>query len=408
MNEVQTLETYKKELIYLITCMLGGGAERVMISLANDAVECGYDVTFILTGQCLSEAIGYSLAPTIKLLSLPDLTGKDVPKSIKNKLTYMYSRTVNSLAKRMKLSPPDSAIYYRFISEQAPKIDKLREIISEKPNATVIAFLDHSIHLALLSMSDLPNKLIISERGDPVKHDASKVASLFIKKYYDRADVLVLQTEGAKAYFSPSLQNKSVIIPNAIKEGLPERFVGIRKKRIINFCRISYQKNLPLLIEAFNIFFNKHPDYLLEIIGEAKGTEALQVVEACNRLIRAYKLEDCVSFKPFDPELHQTIIDYAMFVSSSDFEGMSNSMLEAMAIGLPCICTDCPSYGAREIIVDNENGILVQVGNKEQMAKAMCKVVENPDFANHLSAEACKITKKLDRKKIFSMWRKLY
>ena len=397
-----------KELIFLITCMLGGGAERVMISLANDAAGKDYDVDFILTGQRLSEAVGYSLASTVKLSSLPDLSDAGASKSISEKLTYTYGHVVTSLAKRMKLSPPDSAVYSRFVSDQAPRIKKLQEIIAAKPNATVIAFLDHSIHLALLAMRDLPNKLIISERGDPAKHDASKVASLFIRKYYDRADVLVFQTEGAKSYFNPSLQNKGVIIPNMLMDGLPERFSGVRKKIVVNFCRISPEKNLPLLIKAFNMFYNDHPDYKLEIIGEASSEEGNREVQNCKRLINKYHLEECVHFCPFNPDLHQSIRDYAMFVSSSDFEGMSNSMLEAMAIGLPTVCTDCPAGGARAIIKDGVNGILTKVGDKNSIAAAMRSVVNDPEFAEKLSINASKISNELSKTEIMNKWESLY
>ena len=68
-----------------------------------------------------------------------------------------------------------------------------------------------------------------------------------------------------------------------------------------------------------------------------------------------------------------------MFVSSSDFEGISNSMLEALGMGLPVVVTDCPVGGARMVIKSGENGILVPVGDTQAMYEAMRSVLKDPD-----------------------------
>lgn len=388
--------------------MLGGGAERIMISLANAAVDKGYGVSFILTSQSINEAVGYSLDKRINFFSLCDSEYTKQTKSIKIKLMKKYGNLVNGFCKHFELQVPDSAVYCRFASAQSEKIEALYNIIYKNPNATVIAFLDNAIQIALLAMKELPNKLIISERGDPSKHDSSKAASLFIRKYYKRANIIVFQTEDAKKYFDKEIQKKCVIIPNPIKDGLPERYIGERKKIIVNYCRVSFQKNIPLLIEAFNIFKCNHIDYTLEIIGEANSTEAIGIVQECQKLIKKYGLEESVKFKPFDPNLHEKIKDYSMFVSSSDFEGMSNSMLEAMAIGLPTICTDCPSGGARAVIKNGENGLLTKVGDMYSIANAMSLVADNHKLAELLSSNAAKISKSLSRNTILSRWESLY
>ena len=93
-----------------------------------------------------------------------------------------------------------------------------------------------------------------------------------------------------------------------------------------------------------------------------------------------------------------------MFVSSSDFEGMSNSMLEAMGMGLPTICTDCPAGGARAIIKDHENGILVPIKDVESMYRAMKEVAENKELAEKLSVNGTKLRDELSVDKIVSQW----
>ena len=93
-----------------------------------------------------------------------------------------------------------------------------------------------------------------------------------------------------------------------------------------------------------------------------------------------------------------------MFVSSSDYEGISNSMIEAMAIGLPTICTDCPAGGARAIIKDHENGILVPVNDVEAMYKAMKEIAENEELAEKISFNGTKLKEELSVDKIVNQW----
>ena len=96
-------------------------------------------------------------------------------------------------------------------------------------------------------------------------------------------------------------------------------------------------------------------------------------------------------FAGFSKNVHDEIIDATVFVLPSNYEGLSNSMLEAMAIGLPVICTDCPPGGAREYIQDYSNGILVRVGDAEGVCKALNYIVENRRQAEMISKNAEKI-----------------
>ena len=93
-----------------------------------------------------------------------------------------------------------------------------------------------------------------------------------------------------------------------------------------------------------------------------------------------------------------------MFVSSSDYEGLSNSMLEAMAIGLPCVCTDCLGGGAREVIKDRENGLIVPMNDAEAMCRAMKEYIEDPALAEKCSLNAAAIREELSVEKITRQW----
>lgn len=87
------------------------------------------------------------------------------------------------------------------------------------------------------------------------------------------------------------------------------------------------------------------------------------------------------SFEGFRNDVHEKIADATMFVMSSDYEGLSNALLEAMAMGLPCISTDSPPGGARMVIRNGQNGLLVPVGNKEKLMEAMDSIAANAEMA---------------------------
>ena len=196
-------------------------------------------------------------------------------------------------------------------------------------------------------------------------------------------------------------QKKGTVIPNPLSPNLPKPFHGERKKQFVTFCRIDKQKNLPLMIDSFIEVHKKHPDFILKIYGNGI------IEKEIREYIEKNNAQKYIILNDFLKSIHNEILDSYGFISSSDYEGMSNSMLEALAIGLPCICTDCPIGGAKMIIKDGLNGLLVPVKDKEAMVKAINRLIENPELANKLSKEAIKIREKLDQDRICEEWEKL-
>ena len=93
-----------------------------------------------------------------------------------------------------------------------------------------------------------------------------------------------------------------------------------------------------------------------------------------------------------------------MFVLSSDYEGMPNVLIEAMALGLPVVATDCPSGGPRELIQVGDNGMLFPVNDRQALTKSLCVLVENENYEESLGRNAIKIRKRLDIDKIGMLW----
>lgn len=279
---------------------------------------------------------------------------------------------------------------------KARRIAWLRGVARRNPGACIVAF-EYFVNMqAVIACTGLPNRLVISERNDPARVGSSRKTDWLRERLYRRADMLVCQTDDAAAYFSDKV-NKTVIL-NPVKEGLPESFSGERRHAVACFCRLDAQKNLGMLLRAFAEFLKGHADWTLEVYGDGSERDAL--------LALAVKLgvADKVALHPGCPDVHERVLDAGMFVLPSDYEGLSNSMLEAMAIGLPVICTDCPCGGARMVIRDGENGLLVPVGGERELAAAMARVADEDGLAERLGSAAADVRERLAVGEIADEW----
>ncbi len=388
--------------------MHGGGAERVAALLLNEFHKCGYHCEFMLTHDMPETVVRNDLASDIPLTFLQDFF------STQNSLGRIWTailKMIGSLFCKFieffHLPVPACFAYISFIGQYHREIHALHEVLKRRPDTTVITFLQPSIPIVMLAAHGLPNRVVFSERGDARRLMAHRYGRSFIRKYYQRADAAVFQTEEARNTYPSNIAAKGSIIINPLKANLPDPFVGERRKVINTFCRISKQKNLMVLLKAYHLLNKKYPQYRLHIIGDALNDEGKTVLEELKQFVRANQLDETVSFLPFTSSVHQEIIADAMYVNSSDYEGISNAMLEAMAIGLPVICTNCPVGGARAVIHDHENGLLVPVRDVKALAQAMNEVIENPDLVLWLTKKGTRIRTELNVQNITRFWIKV-
>lgn len=279
---------------------------------------------------------------------------------------------------------------------KARRIAWLRSVARRNPNAVIVAF-EYFVNMqTLVACAGLPNRVVVSERNDPARVGSEFPTGWLRERLYRRADLLVCQTDEAASYFSDKVKKR--VILNPLKEGLPTPYRGVRRKAVVTFCRLERQKNLPMLIHAFSQFHDAYPDYALEIYGDGKERETL------TSLIDNLGLAGVAKILPGRLDVHSVVRDAAMFVLPSDYEGLSNSMLEAMAIGLPVICTDCPCGGARMVIEDGENGLLIPVGDEAALLDAIVRLASDSTPMAKLSQNAVALREKLSASKICSEW----
>lgn len=350
----------KKSVIFVIPRIGKGGAERVVVNIANQMVSDGYSVSIytILSGE-----ENYKLAEGVNHVHLN--------VDDRNKLLRMMKRFF-----------------------------KLRSMIKHSDADTVIAF---DRYYGIFSALFTGKRVIGSERNDPYSNMPIHSIQKYIRDWlYRHVDYMVFQTEYAQNYFSDCIKNHSTIIPNPVSaDVLPEPYTGSRDKRIVTACRLTEQKNLPMMIDAFSSFSRVYDGYQLVIYGEG------HLMESLKKYVVERGVERQVLFPGYVDNLPEKINSASMYVSSSDYEGISNSMLEAMALGLPVVCTDCPAGGAAMVIHNGDNGYLVPVKQAEMMAQAMCRVVEDEEHTFAMSRNAIEVRRTFSIQEIAKQWEKV-
>lgn len=342
------------KIVFSMACMRGGGAERVVSELANRFNERGHEVSIITTHN--SECV----YPLHKRISLIDL------------------------------SKDDKGILSR--------VKAIRRCIKENHFDVVISFLTNSNIETLMASSMLKTPVIISERNNPFVDPKGKIYRILRTMTYPMAEGYVFQTPDAQAFFSKSIQKKSLVIMNPINPELPEAYVGEREKRIVNVGRLVTQKNQKMFIDAFCEFYTAHPDYIAEIYGDGPMEQELSAY------IQSKGMQDKIFLRGFTTDVISKIEKASMFVMSSDYEGMSNALIEAVGMGVPCISTDHPIGGARMTIEDGVSGFLVPVGDGHAMAERMSQIADDAELAHRFSEKGLRLRNTLSIDVIADTW----
>lgn len=397
-----------KKVLMVMPHMMGGGAERVAAQIMNKLNERGYETVFVLTSAKKNEVVRTDLNERTQLILLTEeMKAETAGQKLSHLSARVYSTVFGKLYEKQNKYVPASIGKATIDWQYHREIAWFRNYLKQNPDMPVILFLQPAIPIVLLTAEKLPNRIIVSERMDPNRLMRKRYGKCFLEKYYTRADSIVFQTNTAMHIYPEILSDKGTVIPNPLKKNLPEPYHGERDKVISTFCRIHPDKDLITLLKAFNMFHEFHSDFSLRIIGDAKNKTEIQYKDELIKYVKEHNLEESVLFSPFTPNVHQEIIRDAMYVNSSVSEGLSNAMLESMAIGLPVICTDCPVGGAKDTIINGNNGLLVSMKNPQELCDAMSRIANDNQFALKLSKNAARIRADLELGKVVDKWEKL-
>lgn len=349
----------KKKILLYINTLEHGGAERVLCNLANQFLNAGNEVVFVASYATKEE---YSLNSRVERYNLENF-------------------------------PSESNILIRNIQRSL----KLRKIVKKVKPDIVISFLPEPNFRAIAAVSGLKTPIIISVRNDPEKEYANRIYRYIQKRLYPRADGIVFQTEDAKDWFPKVIQEKSRIIMNQVDE----RFFISNSSDEQYYCaigRLVEQKNYKMLIESFSVFAKKYPKEILRIYGAGSQKEQLQ------KLIQESGMKNNIYLMGITDNVPEVLSKTKVFVMTSNYEGMPNALLEAMAVGVPVISTDCPCGGPKMIIKNWENGVLVPIYDNDALVNALLYLQEHKCCRDEIKEKAKKTAERFRPERVFYEW----
>lgn len=352
-----------KRIALFIGSLQKGGSERVMVNLAEYFHARKYDVILVTQYKMEPE---YSISPEI----------------------------------RRVYSEPDESLLQggRFRNFWA-RFGALRDIWKAYKPDVVLSFLGKNNLMAVATAAFLSSKVVVSVRGEPTMEYEGKLMQLIAKLVFRSADGVVLQTERARAFFPKPVRKKSVILSNPLDpQFLNRKIAAEREDLIVAAGRLDENKNHAMLIHAFAKIAEEYPTVKLVIYGEG----VLRI--ALTALVEEKGLSDRISLPGSVNDVAGHICKARIFTLTSNTEGMPNSIMEAMALGIPVIATDCPCGGPAALIENGINGLLVPVGDAFALADAFRRIFEDKDFELKLRENACRITEKLAPDKVNKEW----
>ena len=359
------------KIAFYISDMDKGGAQRVVLTLMESLLKEGYEILLITTRVGSREY--------------------ELPEGIQRKLCEI---------------PPERMVKADVISRINNfrlRIRLLRKVLKEERPDSTVAFMGKTNVMLLLASRRIHGRYYVSVRATPSEEYKSPVMRYLARTLFAKADGVILQTKQAADFFPQRIQKKVSILPNPLNtQFLGAPYEGERSASIVAVGRIDDNKNHRMIMHAFEEAVGRHPElsnYELVIYGDGELRETL--------MREAEQMSVRIRFPGQVPDVQDRIKDASLYVLSSDTEGMPNALLEAMALGLPCISTDCPCGGPATVIQNGVNGILVPVRDEETLSREMSDLLLHPDRAEALGKEALHIRESNAPDRVAEEWRRV-
>lgn len=375
-----------KIVYYLPSLEAPGGLERIVTFKANYFAEHfdGYEVT-ILTSEQRGEPPHFPLSERVKHIDL------DVPFDV----PYTQSR----LGKLLKYP----FRYYRFKQRFTRALNDLRPDITISTLRRELNFIntlkDGSVKIGEFHVTRYAYGAEAVDSNNPLaKWIKKRWSDIFVRNLARLTRIVILTHEGAKDW--PELHNISVI-PNPISTPQKAEYADGTSRKAIAVGRYAPQKGFDLLIPAWKIVSQQHPDWTLSIYGEGALYTSLQAQIDSLQLTDSCLLEHTVS------NITDKYCESSIFVLSSRFEGFGMVIIEAMGCGVPPVSFACPC-GPRDIIDHGRNGILVENGDIPELAAQICYLIEHEDIRKEMGRCARMDVERFKIESIAQQWKELF
>lgn len=332
----------------IATSLAGGGAEKVAVNLANHYASIGYKIDLVLF-----------------------------------KAKGDYIQQVSGLVTIINLN----IRFIRYYSLLSASIRVRKYLIKNKPSAVLSVSKSSNISVGFAAIG-LKNQHIVLREAGPLRDVLSGfwpysfIYLTAMRLAYCRANKVIANSQGTMADLLENRianREKIVIISNPVlnKDFLDlsaepidnELFNDKKLKVIISIGRLDPEKNYPLLVKAFKMVFQKDPNTRLMILGQGK--------EKCSllKLIEKLNLHDVVIIEDFKQNIYPYINQARVFALASNWEGFGNVIVEALALGKPVVCTNCPG-GPAYILDGGRYGSLVPMNNDQLLADAIIRSLD--------------------------------
>ena len=341
-----------KKILFVLGTMVRAGAQRVVSVLANDYAASDWSVHIALL---IDNKVEYSLNDSIEI---HDISHKG--NRLKN-----FSKWVN----------------------------ELKQVINEVKPDVIVSFAGRINVITLLANRGTCIPVLVSERNDPARDRRSSFEMWLCKKLYQKADRVVFQTKYQSEFYSKWCKDNSVIIGNPISAPVYEG--AHESKDIICVGKLMDQKNHPMMIRAFSKIASEFADTQVYIYGEGRKRAELE------QLIADSGMSSSIHLMGNSPEIFSIMQKNEYFVMCSDYEGLSNALLEAMMSGMVCITTSWS--GVEEFVTDGVNGYLVPVNDSDALAAKLNEVLRCDN--SNVRANAIATAKYYSSDKVLADWR---
>lgn len=336
---------------FVTSTLTSGGSERVMALLANSLCERGHHVEIIHLNQHI---VFYPIRSQIEMSFAEDEAGTSI----------------------------------------LDKIKWLRKHVLKKKPDVVVAFMEAVYCVTLLALLGVHIPIISSERIDPRRSPWKR--NLLRRMFLPLTDWLVVQTEAIKSFYPRFIQRKTSIIYNPITEDVFSLVTEKKENRIISVGKLDYQKNQKILIQAFAKIANQFTDWQLVIYGEGPLRNELE------NLISNLNLQGRTILPGRTDHILDEMNKSKMFVFSSDFEGFSNALMEAVCVGLPVVTTNVS--GVSELIENGETGFVVPCRDVDAFANAMKVLLNDENLMTKMGNENKKKATMFELNQIVGQW----
>lgn len=334
----------RKKYLFVSRFLKGGGAERFVSVFSSYLADCGYDIHLVLYEK----------------------TETDYPISDNVKIHMMPKRNDN-------------------LNGKMSRLHDLGCIISEINPDYIIPFLNNIVIQSFFCSLVRKTKFIYTVRIVPSHQIGNRAVKLVNKFIVQFSDAIMLQTWEQSEYYPKKYLKKMYVVPNPIdKQFVDNGKENYRESEDINITcvgRLCKQKRFPTVIDVVAELRDKFPRLNVNIYGEGELKDELEKQIIC------LNVEDNCYLRGRTNDIIGVLKNTDIFIMASAFEGMPNALLEAMAVGVPCISTDCPT-GPKDMIKHGINGLLYETDNYEELKETLVWALKNRAEMNRLGKNA--------------------